>query len=911
MRRKACKLVTLFVASVNYFPHTYRSKTFLQVHFKRTMAQVRDPKDSGSLLTANSDEQRLNKQTSQTPGLPEAWGFVLLVCQLALVVFLTERFRLEDLRFHIVVRAAAVAFVIHHLLPLRLRLAFFSWFSVGVIGYYLGLEQGAWDWKSAGIKTGAMILLGGMFVGACHLKISFASRVLTLLVMVIPLAYLRTTTSVFDGLWPMLGGMFMFRLMIYLYDIQHSTEPFQLSRTVAYFFLFPNLWLYVFPVIDYRAFTRLYFNDKPLAIYQKGISWMLRGVFHLLLWRLIYYQIYIDPTRVIDGSTLAQFLLSNMALYLRVSGQFHFVIGLLHLFGFNLPETNRHYFLASSITDYWRRVNIYWKDFIMKVFYYPAVVRLKRWGTSGSVIGATVFAFFVTWFLHSYQWFWLRGAFPLEAKDFAFWGLLGVLVCTNSLWELKRGRKRSLGQRQHSWREWTVRVAQTGATFIVITVLWSIWSCDSLAQWAGIWQHADHQTVAFLGAAILTLAAAMLLLEKPWVPAAKGLRKETYTPLPLRHVFVSHLVPIGLLLALTSGRVTAWYPAELQVATLSVFLNTPNKSDEEYMVRGYYENLMDASRFGTQLDTAQSGKPQDWAILENTPAMRDTRDLRIKELVPNTSLVVNGKRIRINSAGLRDQEYSLQKPAGAYRIALLGSSIVMGWNIEEEERFETLIEQQINAQREPAEGPFEVINFAVNGYSAVSLVDVLHKRALAYQPDAVVFVSHREDSLRSIDMLVKALRMGAEVRYPFLQDIITRSGLGPNPTRAMAQRKLAPYVPEIVRWAYREVAQACRERGIVPLWVYLPGVLHRDRTEEDERHLKLAEEAGFQTITLFGIYGEAPPERLMVAPWDAHPNAAANRIIARELSAAFKELRISHVAQAPLRRQVIQSGEKK
>ena len=53
-------------------------------------------------------------------------------------------------------------------------------------------------------------------------------------------------------------------------------------------------------------------------------------------------------------------------LYLRVSGQFHIIVGMLHLFGYDLPETNHRYLLARSVNDFWRRVNIYWKDFMVK-----------------------------------------------------------------------------------------------------------------------------------------------------------------------------------------------------------------------------------------------------------------------------------------------------------------------------------------------------------------------------------------------------------------------------------------------------------------------------------------------------------------------------------------------------------------
>ena len=82
-----------------------------------------------------------------------------------------------------------------------------------------------------------------------------------------------------------------------------------------------------------------------------------------------------------DAKDVAEFMVATYLLYLHVSGQFHLIVGLLHMFGFNLPETHHRYLLASSFTDFWRRINIYWKDFIMKLFFYPAFFALKRIGT--------------------------------------------------------------------------------------------------------------------------------------------------------------------------------------------------------------------------------------------------------------------------------------------------------------------------------------------------------------------------------------------------------------------------------------------------------------------------------------------------------------------------------------------------
>src|SRR5207302_6233900 len=134
-----------------------------------------------------------------------------------------------------------------------------------------------------------------------------------------------------------------------------------------------------------------------------------RGLLNLLLYRFVYLHLAGDPVGVLTLGDLVQFLLATFLLYLRVSGQFHIIAGVLHLYGFRLPETHHLYYLASSFTDFWRRINIYWKDFVMKLFFYPAHFKLRKIGPIRAMSVATVVTFLATWVLHSWQWFWIRG----------------------------------------------------------------------------------------------------------------------------------------------------------------------------------------------------------------------------------------------------------------------------------------------------------------------------------------------------------------------------------------------------------------------------------------------------------------------------------------------------------------------
>jgi hypothetical protein len=81
---------------------------------------------------------------------------------------------------------------------------------------------------------------------------------------------------------------------------------------------------------------------------------------------------------------------------------------------------------------------------MLKIFYNPSYVRLKRLGTTRAIFLSTVVVFLMTWFLHAYQWFWLRGSFLLTPVDILFWTILAVLMITNILWGKK---KASIGEK--------------------------------------------------------------------------------------------------------------------------------------------------------------------------------------------------------------------------------------------------------------------------------------------------------------------------------------------------------------------------------------------------------------------------------------------------------------------------------
>jgi hypothetical protein len=293
------------------------------------------------------------------------------------------------------------------------------------------------------------------------------------------------------SVWPVIGSMFMFRMILYLYELKHSEGRESLADTLGYFFLLPNFAFCHFPVVDYRNFRRGYFEGEIHGIQRTGLRMIVRGICHLLLYRLVYHEFLIPADEIRSVSTLAQFLTCNYLLYLRVSGQFHVACGLLHLYGFRLPETHHNYLLATSFTDYWRRINIYWKDFMIRLVFNPVAFRLKSRPQAQALAVATAAVFLLTWLLHAYQSFWLLGSWSFGLSDALFWGILGLLVLVNVQRDAKAPHARTLKDCvPFSFRSFALRAGKTTGTFVTIALLWSLWSSPNVREWLRLFQRA-------------------------------------------------------------------------------------------------------------------------------------------------------------------------------------------------------------------------------------------------------------------------------------------------------------------------------------------------------------------------------------------------------------------------------------
>ncbi len=92
----------------------------------------------------------------------------------------------------------------------------------------------------------------------------------------------------------------------------------------------------------------------------------------------------------------------------------------------------------------------------------------------------------------------------------------------------------------------------------------------------------------------------------------------------------------------------------------------------------------------------------------------------------------------INSAGFRDREYRVRKPAGVFRIVAIGDSVTFGPPEEREEAWPQHLERLLRADAGGGMA-FEVLNLGVSGYNITRAVERLRVLGMEYDPDLVVY----------------------------------------------------------------------------------------------------------------------------------------------------------------------------
>ena len=804
-------------------------------------------------------------------------AFGLLTLQLALIVFVVQSFEIEKHEhFFAVICFAAGGFLVHWWLPVRFRLVFFNLLSLLTIVFVLG-------WPNAGWVIG----IGAALVLLCLRPRRWLYRVIAIVAVSLLLVNFRLDPE--GSFWPVLASMFMFRLIVFLFEVRRDPEPPPLALTVAYFMPLQNICFLFFPIVDFKVWRENYRPEVSWAAAQTGIGYLLRGLSHLFAYRIIKYFLLPSPHELGDWPHVALFLATNYALYLHVSGCFHIITGIFHLFGFAMPRTQDNYFLASSITDIWRRINIYWRDFMMKIFFFPVFFRLRGLGTRTAVAGATLWVFLATWFLHVYQVFWMTRTLPFRLYDAALWLAAGLLVVVNIQFDLSRARSSFRPQGPVSLGAALRRALGVAGTFTLVSFFWACWNTPQVLPSLRALSVTDSHGIRGL-ATVLAIVALGIVIGVCVQLGASRLKWAGFWPKPLGPAqlacgstmvlaavaFLATPYPLEVLSPRSAGMLSALrYQSAIPVEAAQA-------------VQGYYEEITQVRAPAGAWLAMLEGRPIAPVANHYEEMSRPADDFLQRELIPNFSGEIDGAHVRINQFGMRDRlDRSQKKPPGVCRLALLGSSVVMGYTVDDDRTFARLLEADLNGG-ENAIRRIEVLNFGTGRSYAIQRRTLMERKIFAFEPDAIYWFAHQDEYFGSVNHLAGLVDKHVKLPYSGLDEIVHKAGVTSQTSGALVQALLRPWAKDIVLCVYRDAVKECRQRGILPVWVYLPmpGVV--EVSIKSDELIGLAKEAGFVVINLADwAEGHAPLE-VIAGERDYHANILGNQLIAAKLAARLR-----------------------
>jgi hypothetical protein len=332
-----------------------------------------------------------------------------------------------------------------------------------------------------------------------------------------------------------------------------------------------------------------------------------------------------------------------------------------------------------------------------------------------------------------------------------------------------------------------------------------------------------------------------------------------------------------------------------------------NRSDREATATSYYEGLIGGGDGPEgargELTYRLLGRPSDWVRFHAANVSRHLDDDFLQfELKRNLKKTLFGHPFTTNAQGLRDRPYTIEKPANTFRIAVLGTSIDMGWGVGTEETYVNLFQDWLNAHAavRGSTRRFEVINFAVAAYSPMQRLETFRRKAAAYHPDLVIYSATMLD-IRLMEIhLCDLLEEGVDLHYDFLNDALDEAGVTTDDVRiglderllhkGVLKKKLRPYYWSIYDQTLGQRAADCRAAGVSLVSVIVPRVGKADapaaRRETVARFRGIAAHHAIPVFDLSDAFDRFDPAKLEIAAWDDHPNTLGHQRLCLTLARA-------------------------
>jgi lysophospholipase L1-like esterase len=260
---------------------------------------------------------------------------------------------------------------------------------------------------------------------------------------------------------------------------------------------------------------------------------------------------------------------------------------------------------------------------------------------------------------------------------------------------------------------------------------------------------------------------------------------------------------------------------------------------------------------------------------------------------PNRSAFLMGVPVSINSEGMRDREFSLEKPPGVYRVMMLGDSTTFGWGVRQEDTAAKFLERKLNGALPSGFDHVEVMNTGVGNYDTVQEVTYYETIGWKYHPDLVVLVFFINDP-EPVPVEKKGFLIDRSYLIAFatnrIDGVMRHAGVRPDwkTYYASLYNDERPGF-QACKNALISLANSTRSHDAKLLVAILPELhqINGDSYPFRAAHQKINDVMSAENVPVLelidGLKDRGPEETLWVTSLDDHPNAKANNLISDQL----------------------------
>ncbi len=310
-------------------------------------------------------------------------------------------------------------------------------------------------------------------------------------------------------------------------------------------------------------------------------------------------------------------------------------------------------------------------------------------------------------------------------------------------------------------------------------------------------------------------------------------------------------------------------------ALVAALRGAPADGTREAEHLGYYEALTDGHR------PLPGQAPAGWTAFGDPEVgiVREVPTYLRWTMKPDLDVRWNGTTFRTNHLGLRSPEIAAKRPAGTYRIVVLGSSNTMGYGVDNDQMYPYLLERWLNEWVGPSRR-VEVVNLAISGDSPSRRLYRLQQEAGRLDPDCLLCDVSFFDPYLEDRHIHAALQRRLPIPFAFVREAVNRTGVSPVDTFEAFQRKFAGESERMFEDVYAGWGAEARRMGVPLTLVILPRADSKDKSPRLHRKiLSLAERNGLDYLDVSDAFDALDVDEFRISEWDKHPSARGHRAI--------------------------------